>query len=245
MPSDIVGTRIYKANSQTFEVEKGPIFANFILADEINRAPAKVQSALLEVMAEKQVTIAGKTEKLKNPFMVLATQNPLESEGVYALPDAQRDRFLMRLLVNMPTPTEEAGILERMEYTCPVASEVLSPESIASLNAQALQNHVNSEVKDYAVRIVLATRSPAEHNLPSLEGVIQHGVSPRATISLLRSARALSLLRNRDFVTPQDVYDIAYDVLNHRLSLTYDAQADGITVDDVLVTILATVPALA
>jgi MoxR-like ATPase len=241
LPSDIVGTRIYRPSTERFDVELGPVFANFVLADEINRAPAKVQSALLEVMAERQISIGGTTYPLPAPFLVLATQNPIESEGVYPLPEAQRDRFLMRIPVDYPTPDQEHEIVERARYQAsgsPVA--LLSTDDVAGLQAAAAAVYVVRAVQDYAIRLVLATRTPAEHGV-AIDGLLAYGASPRASIGLISAGRALALLRGRDHLLPQDVYDIAYDVLNHRLVLSFDAVADGVTVDDVLVEVLTTV----
>ncbi len=242
LPSDIVGTRIYRPSTERFDVELGPVFANFVLADEINRAPAKVQSALLEVMAERQISIGGTTYPLPKPFLVLATQNPIESEGVYPLPEAQRDRFLMRIPVDYPTPHEEHEIVDRASRQAPSPTALLSTDDVASLQAAAGAVYVERSVQDYAVRLVLATRHPAEHGV-DIDGLLAYGASPRASIGLIGAGRALALLRGRDHVLPQDVYDIAYDVLNHRLVLSFDAVADGVTVDDVLVEVLTTVVA--
>ncbi len=241
LPSDIVGTRIYRPSTERFDVELGPVFANFVLADEINRAPAKVQSALLEVMGERQISIGGTTYPLPLPFLVLATQNPIESEGVYPLPEAQRDRFLMRIPVDYPTPDQEHEIVDRSRHQAsgsPVA--LLSTDDVAGLQAAASAVYVDRAVQDYAVRLVLATRNPAEHGV-AIDGLLAYGASPRASIGLINAGRALALLRGRDHLLPQDVYDIAYDVLNHRLVLSFDAVADGVTVDDVLVEVLTTV----
>ena len=241
LPSDIVGTRIYRPSAERFDVELGPVFANFVLADEINRAPAKVQSALLEVMGERQISIGGTTYPLPLPFLVLATQNPIESEGVYPLPEAQRDRFLMRIPVDYPTPDQEHEIVDRSRHQAsgsPVA--LLSTDDVAGLQAAANAVYVDRSVQDYAVRLVLATRNPAEHGV-AIDGLLAYGASPRASIGLINAGRALALLRGRDHLLPQDVYDIAYDVLNHRLVLSFDAVADGVTVDDVLVEVLTTV----
>lgn len=242
LPSDIVGTRIYRPSTESFDVELGPVFANFVLADEINRAPAKVQSALLEVMAERQMTIGGTTYHLPLPFLVLATQNPIESEGVYHLPEAQRDRFLMRIPVDYPTAREEHEIVDRSRNQAVPAESLLSTEDIAGLQRAAAEVYVDQAVQDYAIRLVLATRHPSEHKV-DIGGLLSYGASPRASIGLIGAGRALAFLRGRDHLLPQDVYDIAYDVLNHRLVLSFDAVADGVTVDDVLVEVLTTVPA--
>jgi len=242
LPSDIVGTRVYRASVERFDVELGPVFANFVLADEINRAPAKVQSALLEVMAERQVSLGGTTFPLPKPFLVLATQNPIESEGVYPLPEAQRDRFLMRVPVDYPNAREEHEIVDRSRRAAVEPSMMLSTDDVQRLQAAAGKVHVDPAVQDYAVRIVLATREPARHGV-KIAGLLAFGASPRASIGLVHAARALALLRGRTFVLPQDIYDVAYDVLNHRIALSFDAVADGVSVDDVLVTLLTTVPA--
>ena len=242
VPADIVGTRIYKASSESFEIELGPIFANIVLADEINRAPAKVQSALLEVMAERHVSIGGTTFPVPQPFMVMATQNPIESEGVYPLPEAQRDRFLMKVLVDYPSAREEAEIVRRMSVSPPVAQAVLSEQELVGLQEAADAVFIHDAIVDYAVRLVLATRSPGEHNLGDLTGLISHGASPRATLGLVAASRALALLRGRDFVLPQDVYDVAPDVLRHRLVLSYDALSEDVSPDDLIERILEAVP---
>lgn len=243
VPSDIVGTRIYRPSSERFDVELGPVFANFVLADEINRAPAKVQSALLEVMAERQVSIGGVTHPVPRPFLVLATQNPIESEGVYPLPEAQRDRFLMRVPVDYPTASEEHEIVARASAPPVTPARLLTTDDVAALQRTAAAVHVAPAVQDYAVRLVLATRHPVEHGLAELDGFLAYGASPRASIGLVHAARGLALLRGRAHTLPQDVYDVAYDVLNHRLVLSFDAIADGVGVDDVLVALLSKVPA--
>ena len=240
LPSDIVGTRIYRPSTERFDVELGPVFANFVLADEINRAPAKVQSALLEVMAERQISIGGTTYPLPRPFLVLATQNPIESEGVYPLPEAQRDRFLMRIPVDYPTPDQEHEIVNRASQQSATPVSLLSTDDVAGLQAAAAAVYVDRAVQDYAVRLVLATRDPKQHGV-AIDGLLSYGASPRASIGLVSAGRALALLRGRDHLLPQDVYDVAYDVLNHRLVLSFDAVADGVSVDDVLVEVLTTV----
>jgi len=242
LPSDIVGTRIYRPSTESFDVELGPVFANFVLADEINRAPAKVQSALLEAMAEKQVSLGGSTFPLPAPFLVLATQNPIESEGVYPLPEAQRDRFLMRIPVDYPTAGEEHEIVNRAARPGTEVMSLLSTQDVLALQALTARVYVDPAVQDYAVRLVLATRRPADHDV-DIEGLLTFGASPRASIGLVQAGRAMALLRGRDHLLPQDVYDIAYDVLNHRLVLSFDAVADGVSTDDVLVTLLTTVVA--
>ncbi len=234
VPADLVGTRIYKASTEAFEIELGPVFANVVLADEINRAPAKVQSALLEAMAERHVSIGGTTFPLPDPFMVLATQNPLESEGVYPLPEAQRDRFLMKVLIDYPSAREEVEIVRRMSVAPPVAETVFGRDEVVALQQAADAVFIHDALVDYAVRLVLATRAPAEHGLSDLAPLISHGASPRATLGLVSASRALALLRGREFVLPQDVYDVAPDVLRHRVLLSYEAIADGVTAEQIV-----------
>ncbi len=242
IPSDLTGTRIYRQASETFDVQLGPIFANFVLADEINRAPAKVQSALLEVMSERQVSLGGQTFKVPAPFLVLATQNPIESEGVYPLPEAQRDRFLMKIMVTYPDRDEEVEIVQRMAVNPPHANRVLSLDDLIALQAAADAVFAHRAVVDYAVRIVQATRSPsAENGLADVKPMIDYGASPRASLGLVAGARGLALLRGRDYVLPQDIVDVAPDVLRHRLVLSYEALADGVSIDDLLMRILTTV----
>ncbi|MBA2496672.1 MAG: MoxR family ATPase, partial [Acidimicrobiia bacterium] len=243
LPADLVGTRIYRQSSEQFDVELGPVFANIVLADEINRAPAKVQSALLEVMAEHQVSIGGKTYPVPEPFIVLATQNPIESEGVYPLPEAQRDRFLMKVLIGYPTPAEEAEIVLRMGVAPPVAARVLSSDDLLDLQAAVDRVYVDRAVVDYAVALVLATRDPRGQGLDELAELISFGASPRASLGLVAAGRAMALLRGRSYVLPQDVFDIAPDVLRHRLVLSYEALARDLTSDHLLARILGTVPA--
>nr|WP_311132372.1 MoxR family ATPase [Nonomuraea gerenzanensis]SBO95585.1 MoxR-like ATPase [Nonomuraea gerenzanensis] len=242
VPSDIVGTRVYHPSNEKFDVELGPVFVNFLLADEINRAPAKVQSALLEVMAERQVTLAGVTHPLPRPFIVLATQNPIESEGVYPLPEVQRDRFLFRVRVPHPSAHEELEILHRMSVKPPVPERVLDPDRLLALQEAAEQVSVHQLVADYVVRLVMSTRAPAEYGLSDLADTIEIGVSPRATLGLVSAGRALALLRGRDYLLPDDVRDVAVDVMSHRLMLTFDALADGIDPESVVKQILQAVP---
>jgi MoxR-like ATPase len=243
LPADIVGTRIYRTSSEKFDVELGPVFANFVLADEINRAPAKVQSALLEVMAEKHVSIGGETFPAPEPFLVLATQNPIESEGVYPLPEAQRDRFLMKVLVGYPTGAEEVEIVQRMGVSPPRASEMLGRDELVDLQAAADRVYVDRSVVDYAVSLVLATRDPAKYGLADLTSLVSYGASPRASLGLVAAGRALALLRGRTYTLPQDVFDVAPDILRHRLVLSYEALAREISADHVLARVLSTVPA--
>ncbi|SDH59068.1 MoxR-like ATPase [Sinosporangium album] len=241
VPSDIVGTRVYHPSSETFDVELGPVFVNFLLADEINRAPAKVQSALLEVMAERQVTLAGRTHPLPRPFVVLATQNPVESEGVYPLPEVQRDRFLFKVRVRHPSAQEELAILHRMSVRPPSPVAVLTPARLLALQDAAEQVSVHHLVADYVVRLVMATRAPHEYGLAELSDTIEVGVSPRATLGLVAAGRALALLRGRDYLLPDDVRDVAVDVMAHRLMLTFDAVADGVDPEEVVGDILLAV----
>ena len=243
VPADLVGTRIYRPSQEAFDVELGPVFANIVLADEINRAPAKVQSALLEVMAERHVSIGGITHDVPAPFLVLATQNPIESEGVYPLPEAQRDRFLMKVLVDYPNAREETEIVRRMSVDRPTATAVLDPGRLLKIQAEADAVFVHDAVVDYAVRLVLATRAPAEHNLADIAPHVALGASPRATLGLVAAGRALALLRGRDHVLPQDVYDVARDVLRHRLLLSYEALADGVDAEQVVERVVRTVTA--
>jgi MoxR-like ATPase len=242
VPSDVVGTRIYRPSTEGFDAELGPVFANFVLADEINRAPAKVQSALLEVMAERQVTLGGISYRVPDPFLVLATQNPIESEGVYQLPEAQRDRFLMKVDVPYPTGAEEVAIVARMSVDPPQPSQALSPERLRELQAATDRVFVHHAVAEYAVRLVLATREPGAYGVPEVASALAYGAGPRASLGLVAAGRALALLRGRDYLLPGDVYDVAADVLPHRLVLSFDALADGIDPRQVIARILAVVP---
>ncbi len=241
VPADLLGTRIYRQGREEFETELGPVVANFVLADEINRAPAKVQSALLEVMAERHVTLGGTTYPMPDPFLVLATQNPIENEGVYPLPEAQRDRFLFKLLVEYPSVEEEREIVYRMGVTPPRAEQVLSSAELVRLQGVASTVFVHHALVDYVVRVVAATRNPAELGLDDVAGWITYGASPRATLGTVAAARALALVRGRDYVLPQDVVDVLPDVLRHRLVLSYDALADEVPVEHVITRLLQTV----
>ncbi len=241
VPGDITGTRIWRPSTEGFDTELGPIFANLVLADEINRAPAKVQSALLEAMAENQVSIGGTSYQLPDPFLVLATQNPIESDGVYALPEAQRDRFLLKITVDYPSPLEELTILQRMSARRPHANGVLTPEQVHQLQQATEEVFVHNAVAEYVVRLVHATREPQQYGLAELAGVLEFGASPRATLGLVAAGRALALLRGRDYVLPADVYDVALDVMSHRLVLTFDALADGVDPRSVIARILHTI----
>jgi MoxR-like ATPase len=242
MPGDIVGTRMWRPSAETFDIELGPVFANLVLADEINRAPAKVQSALLEAMAERQVSIGGRTYPLPLPFLVLATQNPIESEGVYALPEAQRDRFLMKVDVHHPGADDELAILQRMSVAPPTPRQLLTVEQVIELQAAADGVFVHHAVAQYAVALVMATREPTRYGVGAISGHVELGASPRATLGLVASARALALMRGRDFVLPHDVSDLASDVISHRLLLTFDALADGVNPRQVVDYVLSVVP---
>ena len=244
VPADLVGTRIWRPSTEDFDIEWGPIFANLVLADEINRAPAKVQSALLEAMAERQVSIGGHTRALPQPFVVLATQNPIESEGVYALPEAQRDRFLMHVTVPQPSYEEETTIAARMSTShAPQGRQVLTTEQLLELQRVTDDVFMHDAVKDYAVRLVMATREPARWGFDDLVRHIAIGSSPRGTLSLLAAARGMAVLRGRRFIVPQDVFDVAPEVLRHRVTLTYDALAEGVAPDAVIREVLSRVPA--
>ncbi|HEX4140242.1 MAG TPA: MoxR family ATPase [Candidatus Methylacidiphilales bacterium] len=243
LPADIVGTQIYNPRDGTFNPKLGPIFANFVLADEINRAPAKVQSALLESMQERQVTLGENTYVLPEPFLVMATQNPIEQEGTYPLPEAQVDRFMLKVVVNYPSRAEERGILDAMATTTPnlAVQPVVTPEQILQARQVINAIHVDDKVRDYIVDVVIATREPKTYNL-DFPGWIQYGASPRATISLALAARALAFLSGRAYVTPQDVKDVAHDVLQHRVAVTYEAEAENLTSRDIVQKILDTLP---
>ncbi len=243
VPADLVGTRVYHQRSGEFEVSLGPVFANLLLADEINRAPAKVQSALLEVMQERQVTIGRETFRVPEPFLVMATQNPIESDGTYPLPEAQVDRFMMKVVVGYPSSPEEHAIVDRALQPGPAPQVMLSPEDLVAMRGQVELVYADPAIVDYAVRLVAATRSPASVGQGDLERYVTYGASPRATIALVLGARALAFLRGRDYVLPHDVDEIALDVLRHRLVLSYEALADGLDADTVLVRVLRAVPA--
>ena len=241
VPADIVGTRIYRQSSEKFDVELGPVFVNFLLADEINRAPAKVQSALLEVMQERQVTIGGETFKVPHPFLVMATQNPIESEGTYPLPEAQVDRFLFKVVVDYPTFGEEAAVVGRSLTDPADVRELLSLDDLDRYAAAANGVLVDRDVISYAVQLADATRNPSRYGLEDLDTLVDYGASPRGPISVIHAARALALLRGRGHVIPSDVRDLAPDVLRHRLVLSYDALSEGISADDILDRVLAAV----
>ncbi|TXI52879.1 AAA family ATPase [Mycolicibacterium mageritense] len=241
VPTDIIGTRIYRQGKEDFDIELGPVVVNFLLADEINRAPAKVQSALLEVMAERKISIGGKTFPLPSPFLVMATQNPIEQEGVYALPEAQRDRFLFKLNVGYPSPEEELEIIYRMGVKPPEPKQILDTGDLLRLQEVAANNFVHHALVDYVVRIVTATREPEKFGMPDAKAWIAYGASPRASLGIIAASRALALVRGRDYVIPQDVVEVIPDVLRHRLVLTYDALADEISSETVINRILQTV----
>ncbi|RKN49391.1 AAA family ATPase [Micromonospora endolithica] len=242
VPSDIVGTRIYRASTESFDVELGPIMANLVLADEINRAPAKVQSALLEAMAERQVSIGGRSWEVPRPFLVLATQNPIESEGVYQLPEAQRDRFLMKIVVDYPSDADELAILYRMSADRPTARRVLDPGHLRDLQDRAAHVFVHHALAEYVVRLILATRDPGRFGLPEIAPLLAYGASPRATLGLVAAARAQALLRGREYVLPEDIRELAVDVLAHRLVLSFDAVADGVSAESLVRRLVDAVP---
>ncbi len=241
VPTDIIGTRIYRQGREEFDTELGPVVVNFLLADEINRAPAKVQSALLEVMQERSVSIGGKTFPLPNPFLVMATQNPIEHEGVYPLPEAQRDRFLFKINVGYPTPEEEREIIYRMGVRRPEPKQIMGTEELLRLQDIAANNFVHHALVDYVVRVVTATRYPDQLGMHDVKTWISFGASPRASLGIIAASRSLALVRGRDYVIPQDVVDVIPDVLRHRLVLTYDALADEISPEIVINRVLQTV----
>jgi MoxR-like ATPase len=242
VPADLIGTRIYNQKTGEFNTSLGPVFTNLLLADEINRAPAKVQSALLEVMQEKQVTIGRETFKVPAPFLVLATQNPIETEGTYALPEAQIDRFMLKVLIGYPSQTEEFVIVERMTSAMTEVQKVLTTDQLIELQKKTDLVYVDPALIEYAVKLVTATRKPKEVGLADLERYITFGASPRASINLILTARALAFLRGRSYVLPQDVLDMALDVIRHRLSLSYEALSDGISSDEILRKIFDRIP---
>jgi MoxR-like ATPase len=242
VPADLVGTRIYNQKTGEFNTSLGPVFTNLLLADEINRAPAKVQSALLEVMQERQVTIGRETHRVPEPFLVMATQNPIETEGTYALPEAQVDRFMLKVLVSYPSPTEEFVIVERQTNPAEPVHEVLSTADLLGLQREVDRVYVDPALHEYAVRLATATRVPRAHGMPELERYITYGASPRASINLILTGRALAFVRGRDYALPQDVIDIARDVIRHRLVLSFEALSDNVTSDAILSTVLSRVP---
>jgi MoxR-like ATPase len=243
VPADIVGTRVFNQKQGEFQVSLGPVFANLVLADEINRAPAKVQSALLEAMQERQVTIGRETHALPDPFLVMATQNPIESEGTYPLPEAQVDRFMLKVLIGYPAPTEEFVIVERMTAAFEPAARAIDADDLIGLQRAADAVFVDPALIDYAVRLANATRDVSAVGLEELARFVTFGASPRASINMILAARALALVRGREYALPQDLSEIAPDVLRHRFVLSYEALGDGVTADDIIDRILAAVPA--
>ena len=243
LPADLLGTQIYQPKTGEFSIKKGPLFANIILADEINRAPAKVQSALLEAMQERQITIGGETFSLSYPFMVIATQNPIEQEGTYPLPEAQVDRFMLKLKIDYPTKEEERTIMQRMSSNKQhvKVQKIIQPEVLLKAQETINSIYIDSNLEDYILNLVAATRNPAIQNLPKLVNLIQYGASPRASIFLHRLSKAYAFMQGRGFVVPQDIKTIGFDVLRHRVILTYEAEAENICTDDVLKQIFDTV----
>jgi len=242
VPADLVGTRIYNQKTGAFTTSLGPVFCNLLLADEINRAPAKVQSALLEVMQERQVTIAGETHKVPDPFVVMATQNPIETEGTYPLPEAQVDRFMMKVLVGYPSEEEEFVIVSRVTGIVQAVMRVATTAQLVKLQARVRELYVDPSLIQFAVRVVNATRDPARQGIPDLAGNILYGASPRATIGMIEAGRALAFLRGREYVLPEDVVDVAPDVLRHRIVLSYEALSESVTADDIVSRVLKAVP---
>ena len=242
VPADLVGTRMYSQKTGEFSTSLGPVFCNLLLADEINRAPAKVQSALLEVMQERQVTIAGETHRVPSPFVVLATQNPVETEGTYPLPEAQVDRFMMKVLVDYPSDEEEFVIVQRAMHPPAPATPVATTAQLAELQAACRRVYVDPSLLQYAVRLVAATRRPTEHGLPDLARLLQYGASPRATINLAEGCRALAMMRGRDYALPEDMADLVPDVFRHRMSLSYEALSEGVSADDLIGKLMQQVP---
>ncbi len=243
VPADLVGTRIYNQKTGDFSTSLGPVFTNLLLADEINRAPAKVQSALLEVMQERQVTIAGETHKVPSPFLVMATQNPIETEGTYPLPEAQVDRFMMKVLVDYPTDEEEFVIVSRVTGPAVDVTAVATTEQLAALQSACRQVYVDPSLVQYAVKLVSATRNPEKHGIKDVNRFITFGASPRATINLTEGARALAMLRGRTYALPEDMTDLVPDVLRHRVVLSYEALSEGLTPDTLISKIMAKIPA--
>jgi MoxR-like ATPase len=243
VPADLVGTRIYNQKTGDFNTSLGPVFTNLLLADEINRAPAKVQSALLEVMQEYQVTIAGETHFVPQPFLVMATQNPIETEGTYPLPEAQVDRFMMKVLVGYPTEEEEFVIVERVTGVAQEVAAVATTDQLAALQRECRTGYVDPALMQYAVRLVAATRDPERYGIKDFARYVSYGASPRATIHLIEGARALAFLRGRTYVLPEDVTDLVPDVFRHRLVLSYEALAESLTPDELLRRIMRKVPA--
>jgi len=243
LPADLVGTRMYNQASGEFSTVRGPVFANLLLADEINRAPAKVQSALLEVMQERQVTIAGETHLVPSPFLVMATQNPIETEGTYPLPEAQVDRFMMKVLVGYPSEEEEVVIVNRVTGPRIEVNPIATPTQLADLQKQCRKVYVDPGLVQYAVRVVAATRRPSAYGVADTDRYLSFGASPRATIGLIEGARALAFVRARDYALPEDVIDLVPDILRHRLALSYEALSDGISADQIVTRIVRALPA--
>ena len=239
VPADLVGTRIYNQKTGDFSTALGPVFTHLLLADEINRAPAKVQSALLEAMQERQITIAGETHTMPAPFLVMATQNPIETEGTYPLPEAQVDRFMMKVLVDYPTDEEELVIVQRVIGPPPTVTAIASMEQLHTLQKECRKVYIDPSILQYAVRLVSATRSPEKHGLKDLARLLAYGVSPRATINLAEGARALAMMRGRNYVLPQDMADLVPDVLRHRMALSYEALSEGLTADTLVGMLMA------
>ncbi len=243
VPSDLVGTRIYNQKTGDFSTTLGPVFCNLLLADEINRAPAKVQSALLEVMQERQVTIAGETHKVPNPFVVMATQNPIETEGTYPLPEAQVDRFMMKVLVGYPSEEEEFVIVSRVTGLMQAVTRVATTEQLVALQAKCHSLFVDPSLIQFAVKVVSATRNPAAAGLGDMQRFLTYGASPRASINMIEAGRALAFLRGREYVLPEDVLDVIPDVLRHRIVLSYEAISESITPDQIIGQVLKAIPA--
>ena len=243
LPADLLGTQVYQPKTSEFDIKKGPLFSNIILADEINRAPAKVQSALLEAMQERQITIAGKTFPLGEPFMVIATQNPIEQEGTYPLPEAQIDRFMLKLYINYPSKEEEKLIMQRMSSNnnSHTVKSVVDPEDILEARKVIDSIYIDENLQDYIINLVTATRDPKDNQLSSYEGMIQFGASPRASIFLNRAAKAFAFLQRRGYVVPHDIKSIGMDVLRHRIILTYEAEAENVTADDIIQSLFDTI----
>ena len=243
LPSDIIGTEIYDPSNNSFKIKQGPIFTNLLLADEINRAPAKVQSALLEVMQERQVTIGDETFKIDLPFLVMATQNPVEQEGAYELPEAQLDRFMMKVVVGYNTKEEELEIARRVaNNTFEEIQQVATKEDLETIRKEALEVHMDEEIEVYIIELVAATRDPKAYGLEELEAFIEYGASPRASIDMYKAARAIAYLKGKDYVSPMEIAYIAKEILRHRIILSYEAQAEDITQDYIIEKILAAVP---
>ncbi|NJK94372.1 MAG: AAA domain-containing protein [Bacteroidales bacterium] len=242
LPADLIGTMIYSQKEENFLVKKGPIFSNFILADEINRSPAKVQSALLEAMQEKQVTIGSKTFELDKPFLVLATQNPIEQEGTYPLPEAQVDRFMLKVVIDYPKKEEERGIIrQNLAKTFPTANKILRPEDILKARDVVKDVYMDEKIEKYILDIIFSTRYPQEYNMAKFQNLIQYGGSPRASISLAMASKAYAFIKRRGYVIPEDVRAVCHEVLRHRIGLTYEAEAENITTEDIITEILNTV----